>query len=224
MITLLHGDHIVASREELTLRIEEARYNGKEVRRFDGKTLDALTLTQAVESSSLFGGTVLVVIERFLSKDTKLAEIIKRSAGSTDSIIWEDKEIGKTLVGLLGAGIEVKLYKIPAVIWDLLDSIKPENASRLLALLSQVLKRDAAELVFYHVVNRVRSLIMIKDGVAPEAIKPWQAGRLTSQAKSFTMDRLLSMEKRLLDIDASIKTGTSPFPLAQQLELFVSDI
>lgn len=224
MITLLHGDHAAASREELTRRTEEAKKQGKEIRRLDGKALDALTLTQAVESSSLFGGTVLVIIERFLTKDTKLAHIIKRSADSADIIIWEDKEVGKTLIAQIDANASVKLFKIPAVIWELLDSMKPANASRLLALLSQVLKRDAAELVFYHVASRVRSLIMIKDGVVPEKIKPWQAARLTSQTKSFTMDKLLAMHGRLLSIDISTKTGTSPFPLAQQLELFFVDI
>lgn len=224
MITLLHGDHIVSSRAELTRRIDEAKTQNKEVRRIDGKTVDALALIQAVESSSLFGGTVLVVIERFLTKDSKLIDIIKRSGDATDIILWEDKEIGKTLIGLLGIKASVKLFKIPPAIWELLDGIKPGNSRHLLVSLSHVLERDAAELTFSMIVRRVRQLIQLKDVVTPEGLQGWQAGRLTSQAKSFTMDKLLSMEKQLFDIDVSIKTGASPFPLAQQLELFFVDI
>ena len=93
-----------------------------------------------------------------------------------------------------------------------------------LELFHQALLIDAPERIFVMIVRRVRELIMVKDGVTPEGLQGWQAGRLTSQAKSFTMDKLLSMEKILLEIDISIKTGTSPFPLAQQLELFFIDL
>lgn len=217
MITLLHGDNTTASREELIRRIEEAKKAGKEIRRLEGKSLDSLTITQAVESSSLFGGTVLVVIEKFLNKGAKLP------AADTDVILWEDKEIGKTLISQLGDKVEVKLFKIPPAIWQLLDGMKPGN-TQLLSLLPRVLERDAAELVFTMIVRRVRHLIQLRDSVTPEGLQGWQAGRLTSQAKSFTMDKLLSMEKQLLDIDVSIKTGVSPFPLAQQLELFFVDL
>ena len=53
MIVLLHGDHIVSSRVDLTRRIEEAKSHGKEIRQLDGNTIDAPGLTQALESSSL---------------------------------------------------------------------------------------------------------------------------------------------------------------------------
>lgn len=231
MITLLHGDNIVASRAELLRRIEEAKSREKEIRPLDGKSLDALILTQAVESSSLFGGTVLVVIEGMLAKLGKkekqaslLTDIINRSGDTADMILWEEKKIGKTLVTLLGTKASVQLFKTPVVIFQLLDGLAPGNVPSLIDLFHQVLSLDAVERIFIMIVRRVRELIMIKDGVTPEGLQGWQAGRLTSQAKSFTMDKLLSMEKILLEIDISIKTGTSPFPLAQQLELFFIDL
>lgn len=231
MISLIHGDHIVASRAELLRRIEEAKKQGKEVRQFDGKSLDALTLTQAVESSSLFGGTTLVVIEGLLTRlgkkekqATQLTDILKQSADTTDIILWEDKEIGKTLIALLGTKFSVQLFKTPVVIFQLLDGLAPGKAASILGLLHQALARDAAELIFTLLVRRVRQLIQLRDNVTPDGLQGWQATRLTSQAKSFTMDKLLSMEKKLLEIDISIKTGSSPFPLTQQLELFLVDL
>ena len=231
MIILLHGDYIVSSRAKLMSLVDEAKKAGKEIRHLDGKTLDPLALTQAVESSSLFGGATLVVIEGLLSKLGKkerqagpLINISKSSGESTDVIFWEDKEIGKTLTGLLGTKVSVQLFKTPVVIWELLDGIRPGSAGTSVTRLQQALERDAAELIFSLLVRRVRQLIQLRDNVTPEGLQGWQAGRLTSQAKLFTMNRLLSMEKRLLDIDISIKTGTSPFSLAQQLELFFVDL
>lgn len=224
MMTLLHGNNVVASRAKLMARIDEARKHGKEIRQLDGKTLDVPALTQAVESSSLFGGNVLVVIEGLLiklGKKEKLAvqliDILKRSESTIDIILWEEKEIGKTLTALLGSKCSVELFKIPVVIFQLLDTMR-------LDFFHQALLIDAPERIFVMIVRRVRELIMVKDGVTPEGIQGWQAGRLTSQAKSFTMDKLLSMEKKLLEIDISIKDGSSPFPLAQQLELFFIDL
>ncbi len=238
MIILLHGDHTVASRVKLMSLVEEAKKAGKDVRQLDGKTLDALALTQALESSSLFGGSVVVLIEGLLTKlgkkaglpagrekqATALTDILKRSSEPVDIILWEDKEIGKTLMGLLGAKVSAQLFKTPVVIWELLDGIRPGSGAVSIGRLQQALERDAAELIFTLFVRRIRHLIMLRDGVIPDGLQGWQAGRLTSQAKSFRMDRLLSMEKKLLEIDVSTKTGTSPFPLAQQLELFFVDL
>lgn len=231
MLVLLHGDHIVSSRTELTRRIAEAKNQEKEIRQFDGSLVDAQSLTQALESSSLFGGTVLVVIEGLLTKLGKkekqaipLTDIIKQSADTADIILWEGKEIGKILTGLLGTKASVQLFKTPVVIFKLLDSVAPGRAAAILPLLQEALSIDAAELIFTLLVRRIRQLIQLRDNVTPEGLQGWQAGRLTSQAKSFTMDKLLSMEKKLLDIDIATKTGASPFALAQQLELFLIDI
>ncbi len=231
MIILLHGDYIVSSRRTLIERIEEAKKQEKEVRQLDGNIVDAPSLTQALESSSLFGGSILVVIEGLLTKLGKkekqavhLTDIIKRSDESADVILWEGKEIGKMLIALLGPKASVQLFKTPVVIFKFLDSIAPGNTAAILGLLQQSLAVDAPEPIFTLLVRRVRQLIQLRDNVTPEGLQGWQAARLTSQAKSFTMDKLLSMEKKLLAIDISIKTGTSPFPLAQQLELFIIDL
>lgn len=243
MIILLHGDHIVSSRAELSRHIEEAKKEGKEIRQLDGNVVDAPSLTQALESSSLFGGTsnvpaaydgggsVLVVIEGLLTKLGKkekqavqLTDIIKRSEETVDIVLWEGKEIGKLLTALLGSKSSLQLFKTPVVIFKFLDGIAPGRAPTLLSLLNESLVVDAVELLFTLLIRRVRQLIQLRDNVTPEGLVSWQAGRLTSQAKLFTMDKLLSMEKNLLDIDISIKTGTSPFPLAQQMELFIIDL
>ena len=74
MITLLHGDHTLASRNELN-RLKDAASN-KEIRVLDGRALELSTLVQSLESSSLFGGDTLVIIERLFGKIGKFPKRI----------------------------------------------------------------------------------------------------------------------------------------------------
>lgn len=227
MITLIHGDNIEGSRAEL-LRLRAAIRN-KDVRVFDGKDLTFQILVQAVESSSLFGGDVVVVIENLFSRLGKkpkqaedYAKILLRA--DTDIIIWEEKEIGTLTVKLLGSKAKIILFKLPTLIFQFLDGLRPNNASVLLAQLERLVARDAPELVFTMLVRRVRQLIMVGDGVTPEGLQGWQAGRLTSQARLFTMEKLLAMHASLLAMEISIKTGASPLPLSALLERFLVEL
>ncbi len=228
MITLLHGDHIEASRAQLH-RLKES-LQSKEIRVLDGKDIDTALLTQALESTSLFGGDTAVIIERLFGKLGKkakliesLAHILVSAANSTDIILWEDKELGVTALKALGK-IDVKLFKTPTIIFQFLDGLAPNNAKDLLPLYSQLTTNDAPELVFSMIVRRLRQLIQIHDGITPVGLQGWQAGRLTRQAKLFTMDKLVSLYRKLLEIEYSTKNGTSAFALRELTEQFIIDL
>lgn len=218
MITLIHGDQIEASRVEFN-RLKTAS-KGKEVRTLDGRSIDGAKLTQALESESMFGGETVVCIENLFGKLGRkvkliesLASIIKKS--TSDVILWEDKEVGVTVIKSLGT-LDVRLYKTPAIIFQFLD--RPS-----LSLYKQVIVSEAPELVFSMFSKRIRQLIQILDGVTPDGLQGWQLARLTRQAKLFTMDRLLSMYKKLLEIEYSVKNGSSPFTLTELTEQFLID-
>lgn len=224
MITILHGDYIEASRNELHRLREKAV--GKEVRVLDGRGADALSLTQITQSSSLFGTDTLVILERVfgkLGRQTKkieeFASIILNAQG-VDCIIWEEKELGSSTVKLFGTQASVRLFKLPVLIFQLLDGVRPGNAAQLLSIYAKIKDQDAPELVHSLLVKRVRQLIQIADGIVPEGLAPWQQNRLTMQSKSFTMDQLLAMHALLHDSEARIKTGMSPFSMAEHIEQF----
>ena len=61
MITLIHGDDIELSRTEFN-RLK-ALAKGREIRVLDGRTVDESNLTQALESSSMFGTETAIFIE-----------------------------------------------------------------------------------------------------------------------------------------------------------------
>lgn len=223
MIILLHGDHVEISRQELTNLKQKAK--GKEVRTLDGRTIDASVLTQALESTSLFGGNTLVIIEnltRYNAKKTKfldqLAGIISSNAKTTDILLWEDKELSATQVNRFGKDVQSCLFKTPVVLFQFLDGLKPDSVTSTLVLFQKAVEKDAPELLFTMIVRRFRQLLIVKDGGTPEGISPWQLGKLTSQTKLFRMDKLGSMYEKLLTIEYSIKTGASPFAMKELIE------
>ena len=229
MITLLHGDYIEASRGELRRLIDGAK-SAKEIRQLDGGSLDEGTLMQAVESSSLFGGSTLVVVERLFAKlgrqQKRIASIASliQSAKGSDIILWEDKELSAGTVKQLGVGANVRLFKLPVLIFQFLDNLRPGNVKSSLETYQKLVATEPAELVFSMVVSRMRQLIQLSDGVVPTRLAGWQATRLTLQAKSFTMDKLLVMYKKLHDIEVSIKNGTSALSMAEKTREFLTEV
>ncbi|OGG28886.1 hypothetical protein A2971_03045 [Candidatus Gottesmanbacteria bacterium RIFCSPLOWO2_01_FULL_46_21] len=223
MIILLHGDDTVSSRNELH-RLKA----GREVRQLDGRGLTDTALTQALESGSMFGDDILVIVENLFGKLGKkqkliarLAEIIKKSPA--DVIVWEDKEVGVTVTKSLGSA-NVQLFKTPISLFQFLDGLTPGHTKNSLLLFQKTLQTHAPELIFSMIVRRIRQLIQVADGVTPEELASWQVSRLTSQARSFTIDRLVELYRKLLDMEYSIKTGTSPFSMQQLLEQYLINL
>jgi len=233
MLVILHGDNILASRNELA-SIKKASHE-KEIRDINGKNIPEEDIRQAVESLSLLGSSIVVIFENLFSglgrnqKTVKTyADILSQASYTIDIILWESKEIGKTVLSQL-PDADIRLYKIPLVIFEYLDSMRPGNTSQTLSLLEDMSNpqngsRMAQELVFYMTQTRIRQLIQMKDHVTPQKVSSWQAMRLTNQAKSFTMDMLLAMHKKLIELEYSFKTGASPFTLSQLIHQLILDI
>lgn len=223
MLYLIHGDNTEAARNKL-VELKTAAKN-KEIRELNGKRMDPNATVQALESSSLFGGDVMVVIEGFISAakkrekafTTAIAQLVSAS-GSVDIVLYEEKEVEKGTLTKLGPTCQAMLFKTPVVIFQFLDSLRPGNAKTSLLLFGQVVAREPAEIVFVLMVRRVRQLMELADHIVPDGLQNWQADRLTSQARHFTIDKLVAMHKSLLDADIAIKTGSSPFTLAQRIE------
>jgi DNA polymerase III delta subunit len=93
------------------------------------------------------------------------------------------------------------------------------------ALFDQTLKTDAAELVFYLLAKRLNQLFIAKSGdmeqLKKELRQDWQIRNIQHQASAWTDDQLAAANKRLLEIDESIKTGASPIDLALQLDILL---
>lgn len=216
MITLLHGDNIEASRNELTRVKQQAA--GGEIRQLDGQSIDESMLVQSLESSSLFGSETLVIVERLFMKLGRqpkkieaLCTILAKATG--DIVLWEEKEVGATVIKNLGTPA-VRLFKLPVLIFQFLDTLRLETFEKLM-------ETESAELVFAMLVKRVRFLIQLRDNTTPQGLSGWQLTRLTTQAKSFTMSELTLMYDALGEVEYRIKSGGSAFSMRQELEQWI---
>ena len=229
MITLLHGDNIEASRLELTGMM--TKNIGKEIRILDGKHLDETALIQAMESNSLFGSNVIVLIENLftpLGRKTKrikeIVQLLDTTTQTIDCICWEPKELSKETQSFFTSKIVSRLFSIPKTIFIFLDAIKMNNSKTLLLLAEDLFTTSAPELVWSMMVSRVRQLIQIQSGVAPAKLQSWQVSRLTNQSRSFTMDKLLKSYSNMLDLEYKLKTGLLPFTMTEIIKQWIIEL
>lgn len=231
MITLFHGDNIQASRNALTQLKEHAKTKEKEIRIVLGRNIDELVLTQALQSHSLFGNALFVVIENLFSKISKKSKsanefikILSNADTDTQVVCWEDKELTKSQLSGFPPKTAIQLFKLPVLIFSFLDGIYPSNRDTSLHIFNELIQKEAPELVFSMITKRMRQLIFILNGTYSPEISDWQKGRLTTQAKHFTMEKLQAMYTKLPDIEYLIKSGTSPVNLKTHINLWLADL
>lgn len=227
MIILIHGDNTIQSRSELN-RLKKPY---PEIRELNGRNLDSATLTQALQSGSVFEADTAVVIERLLSRlkgrgkpKDPLLTVIADSASQIPLILWEDREITRSVIAGLPFALTEKIFKIPAVIFQFLDGIAPDKSKIMLELYQRTLVTDPPELIHSMLLRRLRQLIMVRDGIIPPGMAGWQSARLTSQAKLFTIKQLKNIYRKLIDIEFRVKTGDSPLTLGEMTELLLCEI
>ncbi len=228
MIHLIHGEDIVTSRKELeTLK---SKHVDKELVMIEGKSVTLTDLTQALQSTSLFGGERLVVIESYLSrfsrgKDADLEQAVEIMLGSSHEIVlWEGKEIGKLILKKFPETIDRALFNPTQLLFRFLDTISPGKQKILLATFAQVMRQEAAELVLYMLVRQFRFLLLSQSGQGVGSLAPWQQSKLAAQAKLFTDEQLLAAYTGLFDIEYRSKTGQSPFNLTSNLRQFLVEL
>lgn len=227
MVLVFHGEDLVKSREELNRRIGFAKTKGAEVVRLEGKTANLEDFKQALEALSLWADQRLVVVEGLFaqpqSKRKKaILTYLRQLPSSTNLILWEGKKVHG---GSLG-GFQAKEFKLPAIIFRLLDSLTPNNQRQMLTLLEENKKTSPPEIIFYMLCRQVRLLILAKDlgkgGLAPMPF--WMQSKFLRQANHFSLEQLLKLHQKLLWIDYEQKTGRSLFSLEKELDLLVASL
>lgn len=225
---LLHGDNLVASRQALHEQMAQAKQAGKEVVRLEGAKVEVEDFIQALDSGTLFGGERLVAVENLFSRpksnaQERLLGVLEGYAGENELILWEPKEVGQRLLKHLPQGAQVKLFKIPVLVFKFLDQLGPYRKKEALVTLTELFKQESAELIFYMVARQFRLLLQVADG-QKVAGPPWLTGKLKRQAEGFQKSSLLTNYEQLFTIDESIKTGQTVMPLDWHLSLFLLNL
>ncbi|RJR15376.1 hypothetical protein C4579_02475 [Candidatus Microgenomates bacterium] len=227
MLHLFHGEHIEASRLELT-KLKD-RFKHAETIALDGKTASLTDVKLATETTSLFGGERLVIIENLLYQKVnkkgdeaqQWLELIQNIPETSEVVFWESKEVGKLLIRKLPKNIDIAVFKPDKSIFAFVESVNPKSPQKSLRLFAEVVHQASAELGFAMLARQMRLLITVKDLSNNSGLTPWQISKLTGQAQSFTLNQLLTAHLKLVDIDRKIKKGLSAFSLQQEIELWL---
>jgi DNA polymerase III delta subunit len=227
MIYFLHGENIVKSRQFLTEIIEKSREKEREIESLNGSQLTIEQVRAALGSDSLFGKGKLVIIENLYSspkskRKEALIDFIKKSDFENDLILWERKEIRRKM----SVKFKIEIFKLSTAVFKFLESLKPDNQTESLRLLSEVKKKESGEMIFYLLIRQVRFLLLTKDlgEKGLKELQSWQKRRFLSQTKYFTFGQLKKLYQRLQEIDYQQKTSRTPFSLTSELDLLVASL
>lgn len=231
MITLLHGDNNLASRNALNAFIENANREGTvETIRLDGEKLNLTDFKHAIEAQSMFTALRIVIIENLLSRKPSQTkdELITYldSAEDMNLYMWERRTMTPVQLKKLPKSTRIQLYKLSSFIFRFLDALAPDNTRNMITLLHESQKQDPPEVVFVMLSRRVHDLILASDrgSQALHSKADWQRSRIMNQARHFSLPVLLALHECLYRLDKSIKTGRNILPLPSLLDILVSEI
>jgi hypothetical protein len=229
---ILHGDNLVASRQQLVTLLATARSQKREVQTVDAARLTLSELETITGSHDLFETPKTIVIEELHSLPTSqrktdlLESIANYENGSPihDLILWEKRTLTATMLKRF-PGAAATQYKVNAAVFTWLDALSPgqNTKKRQLQLLREAIKSEDSFMCLAMLIRQVRMLIQIQDKVAL-AGAPFMLAKLQKQAQLFEPIKLLALHRQLLEVDRGVKTGSSLLSLDQHLDLLVLDL
>ena len=229
MLTIIHGENIIASRNFLFSSIQSAKKKNQEIIKFNPQNLTPEGLITAFEGS-LFSQQKLVVIE-FLntlpsSLKKQIISCINQHKENNNIIIFEKKTVGNTWIRQFPGAVS-RLFKPSPIIFHFLDSLGiKKNKKQSLQFLNQLFNQKATGLVFYFLAKRLEDLILVKEKKLESlSVKtPWQKQKLIQQSQNFTQPQLINSLSQLAILDFRQKTGQLPCSFEFGLELLVAKL
>lgn len=225
MLTLIHGDDIIASRRALT-ELKEKHLSSEKII-LDGAKVSLTDIISATDSLSFFAEKKLVMIENLFSgtltkEKEAILEFLKESKSSAEIILWEQKEIGKSILKKYFTEAKIISCQLPQMLFKFLDSFGEKPIATILSMLHNLTTKSEAEFILSMLIRQWRYLIIASDlGQKGFTDMPsWQAYKFLGQAKYFNLDTLISSYRQLLSIDMKIKTGLTPLNANQLLDIF----
>lgn len=216
MVTILHGNNQVASRNRLVELREEAERKESHVVNLDGKRTDFEQIKIATSTPSLLGQESRVFVEEYFSGkggNKAVGEI------SGTVVFWEPREIARSHLTNLPKNWKLELFSIPRSVFQFLESLAPEKAKSNINFLHQVLSQNSPEILLPLLAWHIRQLIWVKEDSDAMNAPGWKKQKLENQAKKFKLEELYGLHEKLITLDRDIKTGSVGLPLSSSLDL-----
>ena len=229
MITLIHGDEIDKSREKLNEILE----NKTRISRVNFEKVTFEELINAFESQDLFEEKKTIVIENIKNNalfDKVLDKLLSfRKNSIVDVVLWADEALDAKFTAKL-KDVQVYAFLLPKFLFPLLDTLLPNQGKKSVELLAKAREGMADELIFFMIVKRIRTLLLLKAGNAPDfdetsRMQSWQLSKMSTQLNAWDEKKLISFYQKLFDLETGMKTSTLPLSLGQHLDiLLLSDL
>ena len=227
MVTLIHGDDNENSRKKLNELLNQSK--DSEIVRLNGGKITLTDIIVACESTPLIGEKRTLVIENLLSgKISSLKEEIlnylKNSSLTLSLLIWEKKTVTKTVIKKYFPETKEYLFQIPQLLFKFLDQLGSTDSANQIRSFHNLLPNQEASFIYAMMLRQIRNLIIAKDlGTKgfPQT-SGWQAQKLISQARKYSLNDLISLYRQLLSIDYKIKSGITPLKLEQLIDIYLA--
>lgn len=229
MISIIHGNDITSSRNYF-LQLKKENKDSYTLQDTDVNITD---LIQIMDDGSLFQNSKTIFIENFLGEKKKskekdeIVKLIVKHAKQNNIFLWEKKELNKSSLIPFKEAI-IKNYKLPALLFNFLDSIGPGQGKTLIPLFHKCLENTETEMIFFMIVRQFRILLSITETSEMiseiKRMAPWQTSRLQRQAKLFKKEKLKKLYFRLFEIETAFKTGSNPMPLISVIDIFLAGL
>lgn len=221
MLYLIHGEDSASARK----RLDEVLVK-RTATRIDGRKLDFSNFELLTNSSDMFSDKKTIVIENF-PLDKSLANLLKviHSKKDVDVILYKEDDVDKRTLEKVKAD-SVYSFPFPKYFYQFLDGLAPKKGKALQETLSKMSDSYTAEQVFYSMVKRVRLLLALTSKGGEEikevsSLAPWQEGKIRSQARFWTQDKIISFYKRLYEIETGLKTSGLTMSLKNHLDILL---
>jgi DNA polymerase III delta subunit len=229
MITLIYGDDIDQARNKLNEVLE-----GKtRITRINFEKATPDELIQAFESQDLFEEKRTIVIENIKNNalfDKILDALLSfKKNPMVDIVLWADEALDVKFVAKL-KDAQSYAFLLPKFLFPFLDTLLPNQGKKSVELLSKVRDGMADELIFFMIVKRIRTLLLLKAGNSTDfdetsRMQSWQLSRMSGQLNAWDEKKLVSFYQKLFDLETGMKTSTLPLSLGQHLDiLLLSDL
>lgn len=219
-VIIVHGDHVEKSYERLTKFIQVAKKRGWNVERLSGK--DTENLPEVMSANSLFNEERLFIVEDVSKTPKKQLEWIQKQAKDLPGtlVVFEEGHLTKTTLNKLPKPDKTELYKLPKLIYKLLESFYPGNAKESLRLVASLKDRHAPEYILAIVSGHLRDVYIAKLDAKKLNYPSWRTTKLKGQARKFTQDALDKVVSSLSEIDFMSKT--TPQSIYDSLDLLIA--
>lgn len=225
-MTIIHGDNTIKSRQSLIELLSSFKSSGKEITQISGKNLTAAVLEQAIGGQSLFGSDAVVVIEELHSQQdsAKRKQLIKMLAeSSAEIVLWEKRLLTATMLKKF-KDAKVETFKASSILFSWLDGLGQKgDRTKQLQQLQDICRQESAQFCFTMITRQIRLLLAAKDDGKLKTA-PFIVAKLKKQGQNFSLEKLLSLHERILQIELGQKRGLSKLSMEQQLSLLVLDL